>query len=156
MAYRLDLPTELKHVHNVFHISQLRKYVPDPQHIIIAEPVEVTENLMYEERPVQILDYRVSFKLHFNFKGDMRNWSYMGNRGRHEKQVSISISGKDKVSYKLKVSRTKLILRGEGCNSLNLKFFLIISNYLNHKLTTLGVAFQFIILCVYVFMHRRL
>jgi len=59
VAYRLDLPTEVKHVHNIFHISQLRKYVPDLNHTIIAEPIEVAKNLMYEERRVQILDYSV-------------------------------------------------------------------------------------------------
>ena len=51
VTYRLDLPTELEHVHNVFHISQLRKYIPDPSHTIITEPMEIAENLMYEEHP---------------------------------------------------------------------------------------------------------
>jgi len=46
-------------VHNVFHISQLQKYVPDPNHIIEAEPIEITKNLTYEEHLVQILDRRV-------------------------------------------------------------------------------------------------
>ena len=59
VACRLDLPTELEHVHNVFHISQLRRYVPDPNHIIIAKPVEVAMNIMYEERPIQLLDCKV-------------------------------------------------------------------------------------------------
>jgi len=52
VAYRLELPTELEHVHNVVHISQLRIYVPDPYHIIITERVELAEHLMYEERPI--------------------------------------------------------------------------------------------------------
>jgi len=59
VAYRLDLPIEFKHVHNVFHISQLRKYVPDLNHTIKTEPVEIAENLMYEKHPGQILDHRV-------------------------------------------------------------------------------------------------
>ena len=53
MAYKLELPTELDHAHNVFHISQLRKNVPDPYHIIITKLVELAEHPMYEERPVQ-------------------------------------------------------------------------------------------------------
>ena len=52
VAYRLDLPVELEHVHNVFHISQLRKYIPDPDHTIVTEPIEITEDLVYEEHPV--------------------------------------------------------------------------------------------------------
>ena len=46
VAYRLDLPTELEHVHNVFHISQIRKYVIDPNHAFVVEPAEVVENLV--------------------------------------------------------------------------------------------------------------
>jgi len=58
-VYRLELPAKLEYVYNVFHISQLQKYVPDLNHVIIAELVEVTKNLVYKERHVQILDYRV-------------------------------------------------------------------------------------------------
>jgi len=51
VAYRLDLPTELEHVHSIFHISQLRKYVPDLNYTITTEPVEIAENLMYGSIP---------------------------------------------------------------------------------------------------------
>ena len=56
IAYRLDLPVELEYIHNVFYVSQLRKYVPDPNHVIVPEFIEVTEDLVYEERQVQMLD----------------------------------------------------------------------------------------------------
>jgi len=59
VAYRLDLSVELEHVHNVFHISQLRKYTPDPNHAIVSEPIEITADLVYEEQPIQILDRRI-------------------------------------------------------------------------------------------------
>ena len=36
MAYRLDLPEELSRVHNVFHISMLRKHISDPSHVLEA------------------------------------------------------------------------------------------------------------------------
>ena len=43
-------------VHNVFHVSKLRNYVDDPNHVIELEPDEIAENLTYEEVPVKILD----------------------------------------------------------------------------------------------------
>jgi len=59
VAYCLDLPVELKHVHNVFHISQLKKYTPGPNHAIASEPIEITA-LVYEEQSIQILDRRIN------------------------------------------------------------------------------------------------
>jgi len=58
-AYLLDLPIELEHMHNVFHVSQLRKYIPDPDYAIVTEPIQVTEDLVYEECPVQLLNRRI-------------------------------------------------------------------------------------------------
>ena len=55
MAYRLDLSEELSRVHNVFHISMLRKYIPDPSHVLEALEIELRNDLSYEEQPVQIL-----------------------------------------------------------------------------------------------------
>ena len=55
----MALPPSMDRVHDVFHVSMLRKYVSDPLHILSVEDVEVAENLVYEERPVQILDRRV-------------------------------------------------------------------------------------------------
>ena len=55
MAYRLYLPEELPRVHNVFHISMLRKYISDPSHVIEALEIELRNDLSYEEQPVQIL-----------------------------------------------------------------------------------------------------
>ena len=56
VAYRLALPPNLASVHNVFHVSMLKKYVPDTSHILEQEPIELHEDLTYEEKPVQILD----------------------------------------------------------------------------------------------------
>ena len=55
MAYRLDLSEELSRVHNVFHISMLRKYIPDPSHVLETPEIELRDDLFYEEQLVQIL-----------------------------------------------------------------------------------------------------
>ena len=41
VAYRLELPSDLDHIHDVFHVSMLRKYIPHPSHILTKQPVEI-------------------------------------------------------------------------------------------------------------------
>ncbi|KAA0033475.1 pol protein [Cucumis melo var. makuwa] len=55
VAYRLALPPSLSTVHDVFHVSMLRKYVLDPSHVVDYEPLEIDENLSYTEQPVEVL-----------------------------------------------------------------------------------------------------
>ncbi|KAL4013357.1 hypothetical protein IC575_025523 [Cucumis melo] len=55
VAYRLALPPSLSVVHDAFHVSMLRKYVPDPSHVVDYEPLEIDENLGYTEQPVEVL-----------------------------------------------------------------------------------------------------
>ncbi|XP_042962447.1 uncharacterized protein LOC122296712 [Carya illinoinensis] len=56
VAYRVTLPPSLAGVHNVFHVSMLRKYVLDPSHIIDYEPLQIQEDMTYAEEPVRILE----------------------------------------------------------------------------------------------------
>ncbi|KAK5773359.1 hypothetical protein PVK06_049665 [Gossypium arboreum] len=59
VAYQLALPSELQRIHDVFHVSMLRKYRSDPSHIISTEDIKVRPDLSYEEEPVQILAQEV-------------------------------------------------------------------------------------------------
>ncbi|KAJ8763080.1 hypothetical protein K2173_023285 [Erythroxylum novogranatense] len=56
LAYRLALPPELSQIHDVFHMSMLRRYRSDPSHIIQTSEVQLRDDLSYEEQPVEILD----------------------------------------------------------------------------------------------------
>ena len=58
VAYRLALPLQLSGVHDVFHVSMLRKYKPDPSHVLDWTDLEVDEDASYEERQVRVLDRR--------------------------------------------------------------------------------------------------
>ncbi|XP_017647736.1 uncharacterized protein LOC108487911 [Gossypium arboreum] len=59
VAYQLELPPELDQIHNIFHVSMLRRYHSDPTHIFPIKEIEVRPDLTFEEEPVQILDQDV-------------------------------------------------------------------------------------------------
>ena len=56
VAYRLVLPLSLLSLHEVFNISMLRKYTPDPTHIVDWGELVVDEDETFEEGPVRIMD----------------------------------------------------------------------------------------------------
>ena len=56
VAYLLALPPSLSGVHDIFHVSMLRKYIADPSHILRYPEVEVTPDLRQEVEPERILE----------------------------------------------------------------------------------------------------
>ena len=58
VAYRLALPPSMSGVHEVFHVSMLRKYTPDPAYVVDWGQIEVDTNRTFEKGPVCILDSR--------------------------------------------------------------------------------------------------
>ncbi|WVZ75443.1 hypothetical protein U9M48_023493, partial [Paspalum notatum var. saurae] len=56
VAYHLELPPSFSGVHDVFHVSQLKKCLRVPEQQTPLEGLEVQENLTYTEHPVKILD----------------------------------------------------------------------------------------------------
>ena len=56
VADRLALQPSLLGVHEVFHVSMLRKYTPDPTHVVDWGEIIVDTDGTFEEGPVRILD----------------------------------------------------------------------------------------------------
>ena len=56
VAYKLALPPLLASVHNVFHVSMLKKYIQNSSHVLSYKQLELDLDLSYEEQPIQILD----------------------------------------------------------------------------------------------------
>ena len=56
VAYRLALPPSLAGVHDVFHVSQLRKCLSNADAVIDTRQPEVRPNLTIQQQPVKILD----------------------------------------------------------------------------------------------------
>ncbi|XP_058005453.1 uncharacterized protein LOC131181413 [Hevea brasiliensis] len=59
VTYRLELLSSLSHVHPVFHISILKKYVPNPSHVLQLNTDELDENLTFKEQLVAIVYYQL-------------------------------------------------------------------------------------------------
>ena len=58
VAYRLALPPSLSGVHEVFHVSMLRKYTPGPAHLVDWGEIIIDTDRTFEEGPMRILDSR--------------------------------------------------------------------------------------------------
>ena len=58
MAYWLVLLPSMSGVHEVFHVSMLWKYTPDPAHVVDWGQIEVDTGGTFEEGPVCFLDSR--------------------------------------------------------------------------------------------------
>ena len=56
VAYWLALPPSMSGVHEVFHVSMLRKYTPDPAHVVDWGHIEVDTDETFEEGPVCVSD----------------------------------------------------------------------------------------------------
>ncbi|XP_025664701.1 uncharacterized protein [Arachis hypogaea] len=56
VAYMIALPPHLSNLHDVFHVSQLRKYTPDASHVLKPESIQVREDLTLPVTPVRIDD----------------------------------------------------------------------------------------------------
>ena len=59
VAYKLQLPAELNSVHPVFHVSNLKKCLSDETLVIPLDEIEINENLLFVEEPVEIMDREV-------------------------------------------------------------------------------------------------
>ena len=56
VAYRLELPAQLSVVHNIFHVSQLRKCLRVLSKIVDIDELQLEPDLVYPEHPVRIVD----------------------------------------------------------------------------------------------------
>jgi hypothetical protein len=56
VAYQLELPPQLSDVHDMFHVSQLKKCLHVPEEQIPMEDLDAKEDLSNQEYPIKILE----------------------------------------------------------------------------------------------------
>nr|GEW84721.1 putative reverse transcriptase domain-containing protein [Tanacetum cinerariifolium] len=59
IAYRIEIPKQLSRVHNMFHVSNLKKYMSDEPLAIPLDEIHVDDKLHFIEEPVEIIDCEV-------------------------------------------------------------------------------------------------
>jgi hypothetical protein len=58
MAYKLDLPPSLDGVHDIFHMSQLKKCLKAPVDVMLPEVMPLEADLSYPKYPIKVLDQK--------------------------------------------------------------------------------------------------
>jgi hypothetical protein len=78
VAYQLELPDHLADVHDVFHVSQLKKCLRVPEEQLPMEDLSVQEDLTYTEYPIKILDTLTRVTRNKVIKMCKVQWSHHG------------------------------------------------------------------------------
>ena len=90
VAYRLELPKDLRHIHDIFHVPQLRKHIADEVAMVPMEDIQIDDRLNYVEKPMAIMDRKVKTwrnKLLNLFK--VQGQHGKGSEGRWELETKI-------------------------------------------------------------------
>jgi hypothetical protein len=58
VAYKLKLPPSLAGVHDIFHVSQLKKCLKAPIDVVLLDVAPLEADLTYPEHPVKIIDQK--------------------------------------------------------------------------------------------------
>ena len=116
VAYKLQLPPEMRAIFNVFHVFQLRKCLRIPEERVKTKDIKIESDLAYEEKPVQLLEnkervtqnrvirfHKVMWSNHSEHAATWEREDYL-----HEVYPEFYEKGR---SFK---SRDEISIRGEG------------------------------------------
>ena len=145
VAYRLNLPAKFSAIHNIFHVSQLKKCLRVPTEVIDSDTIQLESDLTYPEHPIKILDRKDRITRRTTIRFYKVQWSnHLEDEATWEQEEFLKAKYPDFLSTHqgtshlnllvlfsvMPESRDEIILRGEGCNTPVLIAMLIMC--LNH------------------------
>jgi hypothetical protein len=68
VAYKHDLPPSIAGVHDIFHVSQLKKYLKAPMDVVLHEVTLLEADLSYLEHLIKVLDQKDHVTRHKTIK----------------------------------------------------------------------------------------
>ena len=117
VAYELELPEELSQVHNVFHVSQLRKCLRPPEEPLPHQEIELQPDLTYVEQPTKILAENWKRLRNRAIKYCKVQWkNHPAREASWEKEEDLRESYPYLFRYALTNSEDGIPLRGRACN----------------------------------------
>jgi hypothetical protein len=75
MTYKLDLPPSLAAIHDIFHVSQLKKCLKAPVDVVLPEVTPIEDDLSYPEHLIKVLDQKDRVTRHKTIKFFKIQWS---------------------------------------------------------------------------------
>jgi hypothetical protein len=75
VAYKLDLPPSLAGVHDIFHVSQLKKCLKAPVDVVFSKVTPLEADLSYPEHRIKVLDQKDCVTRHKTIKFFKIQWS---------------------------------------------------------------------------------
>ena len=136
VTYRLRLPSQFAAIHDIFHISQLKKCIRIPTEVIDQQEISMESDLSYSEEPLKIVDikerctrrkmvkmYKIQWNHHTEEEATWVTESYLNQHypGFLNSIPGISIS----ISVYLSNLRTRFFLRGVDCDTLGFQKSLV-------------------------------
>jgi hypothetical protein len=89
LAYQLELPPQLSDVHDVFHVSQLKKCLCVPKEQIPMEDLDTKKDFSYQEYPVKILETSKRVTWNKKIKMCKVQWSHHTEEATWEREKEL-------------------------------------------------------------------
>ena len=117
VAYRLVLPPELAKLHNVLHVSMLRRYLSDESHILSVQDVQVQASFSYDEEPKAILAREVKQLRNKQVPLVKVLWKHHGREEATWKPEATMKAQIHNSSLQVKFRERNFFKWGENCNT---------------------------------------